>query len=206
MTEAPFIAISRLRMLTDGDGVTTLAAFYGCPLRCKYCLNPQSFSSETKTKSYTPRELYDEVKIDELYFLATGGGIAFGGGEPLLYPEFIKNFRNVCGNAWKIWVETSLNVPWENIEGSVGAIDKYIIDCKDTNSDIYKKYTGKDNKIMLENLKRLIILKGAENITVRVPLIEGYNTEDDRTKTIEKLLESGVLKSKIDTFKYRISA
>lgn len=40
-TTAPIIAISRHRFLVDGEGVTTLVAFHGCPLYCKYCLNPQ---------------------------------------------------------------------------------------------------------------------------------------------------------------------
>ena len=38
----PLFALSRHRMATDGRGVTTLAAAWGCPLRCRYCLNPQS--------------------------------------------------------------------------------------------------------------------------------------------------------------------
>ena len=97
MIAAPFIAISRLRMLTDGEGVTTLAAFHVCPLRCKYCLTPQSLDDNSKVKYFSPCELYDEVKIDELYFLATGGGITFGGGEPLLHPVFINEFRNIFG-------------------------------------------------------------------------------------------------------------
>ena len=48
MDKAPLIGISRLRMGTDGHGVTTLVAFHDCPLRCKYCLNPQSLSTNTK--------------------------------------------------------------------------------------------------------------------------------------------------------------
>lgn len=42
----PFIGISRHRLATDGEGVTTLAAFHGCPLACRYCLNPQCRGDE----------------------------------------------------------------------------------------------------------------------------------------------------------------
>ena len=46
------IGISRLRMGSDGEGVTTLVAAYGCPLRCKYCLNPMCFQPDYKIEEY----------------------------------------------------------------------------------------------------------------------------------------------------------
>ncbi len=197
---APIVTYARHRMQSDGQGVTTLVCFHGCPLRCKMCLNPFSFSPDTKRKIMTPKELYDEVKIDELYFLATNGGVTFGGGEPLLYPDFLTEFRNICGKEWHLCAETSLNVPWVNVEKSISAIDYYIIDCKDTNPEIYKKYTNKDNGIMLDNLKRLVSLISPENILVRVPLITNYNTEQDREKSIEFLSSIGI--KNFDKFEY----
>ena len=71
------IGVSRLRMLNDGEGVTTLAAGFGCPLRCRYCLNPQCFMKEKPWKKYTVQELIDETAIDDLYFQATGGGVKY---------------------------------------------------------------------------------------------------------------------------------
>lgn len=38
---ARIIGIARHRLSTDGDGVTALVAFHGCPIHCRYCLNPQ---------------------------------------------------------------------------------------------------------------------------------------------------------------------
>lgn len=116
MKAAPLIGISRHRLSTDGEGVTTLVAFHGCPLRRKYCLNPQSLHSEGIWKNYDCEQLYEEVRQDELYFLATNGGITFGGGEPCLQSDFIYEFRQLCGQEWQLSVETSLNVTQENIE------------------------------------------------------------------------------------------
>ena len=79
---ADIFAIIRHRIPTDGDGVTTLVGLKGCPLACKYCLNPQCGTA--KSERLTADELYEKVRIDDLYFIATGGGITFGGGEPLL--------------------------------------------------------------------------------------------------------------------------
>ena len=87
---AKFIGFRRHCLTTDGEGVTTLAAFWGCPLRCQYCLNPHSLREGTKCEELTPSQLYDKVKIDNLYFLATNGGVTFGGGEPLLQVPVVR--------------------------------------------------------------------------------------------------------------------
>ena len=67
--KAPIIGIDRHRLTTDGEGVTTLVAFHGCPLHCKYCLNPQCLSPDGVLRTITPSELYSEVEIDDLYFV-----------------------------------------------------------------------------------------------------------------------------------------
>lgn len=201
-TMAPIVTCARLRMQTDGKGVTTLVCFHGCPLRCRYCINPFSFAEDTKRELLTPQQLYDRVKIDALYFLATGGGVTFGGGEPLLYGRFLQEFRQICGQDWHLCAETSLNVPRGQVELAAGCIDHFYVDCKDTNPDIYRRYTGRNNEKMLENLRFLLSLVGPERITVRLPLIPEYNTEEDRQHSKALLLEMGI--QKFDLFTYRV--
>ena len=201
-TIAPIVTCARLRMQTDGKGVTTLVCFHGCPLRCRYCINPFSFAEDTKRESLTPKQLYDRVKIDALYFLATGGGVTFGGGEPLLYGQFLQEFRQICGQDWHLCAETSLNVPREQVELAAECIDHFYVDCKDTNPDIYRRYTGRNNEKMLENLRFLLSLVGPERITVRLPLIPDYNTEEDRQRSKALLQEMGI--QKFDLFTYRV--
>ncbi len=201
MEKAPVIAIARLRMQTDGQGVTTLVCFHGCPLRCKWCINAFSFAEDTKREILSPQMLYDRVKVDALYFLATGGGVTFGGGEPLLQAPFLREFRTVCGETWHLCAETSLAVPPEMVEIAAACIDHFYVDCKDTNPEIYRNYTGKDNALMLENLEGLLKLVGPERITVRLPLIPEFNTEEDRAASREKLSTMGI--RKFDEFSYR---
>lgn len=198
---APIIGISRHRMASDGAGVTTLVGFHGCPLRCRYCLNPHSFAEDSKRLLLSPEELYERVKVDQLYFLATGGGVTFGGGEPLLYPAFLKEFRRLCGPHWRLCAETSLSVPWESVEMAAEVVDEFIVDCKDTDGDIYRRYTGQSNEGMLENLARLVALVGAERVTVRLPLIPAYNNEEDREKSAARLASLGV--RRFDRFTYK---
>lgn len=201
MKAAPLIGISRHRLSTDGEGVTTLVAFHGCPLRCKYCLNPQSLHSEGIWKHYDCEQLYEEVRQDELYFLATNGGITFGGGEPCLQSDFIYEFRQLCGQEWQLSVETSLNVTQENIEKLVPVVDSYIIDIKDINNTIYQKYTGKNNEKVLHNLQYLIEHGKNEQIIVRTPVIPAYNTENDVDNSIRLLKEMGIIQ--FDRFTYK---
>lgn len=198
---ALIFGINRHRLTTDGEGVTTLVAFSGCPLRCKYCLNKTSWEPE-KARRYTPEMLFEEVKIDQLYFLATHGGITFGGGEPLLQVEFIKAFRELCGTQWQLLVETSLNVPFENVQALDAVLDGYIVDIKDMNPDIYNDYTGKDNTLVISNLRWLLQHGDPNRIMVRVPHIPEFNGDEDVAKSIEHLTAMGV--KNIDDFNYII--
>lgn len=199
--KAPIIGISRHRLRADGEGVTTLVAFYGCPLHCRYCINLQCKIVNGIKESLSPIQLYDKVKIDDIYFLVTGGGIEFGGGEPLLQSSFIIDFRNICGDKWKISVGTSLNVNSSIIKSLVDIIDCWIIDIKDWNNDIYSHYTGANNTIVQENLQYLFSMGLEERIIVRVPHIPNYNTETDISNTIVALKKIGV--KYIDRFCYK---
>ena len=201
MTEPrfPLLSLSRLRMGIDGPGVTTLVAGAGRPLRCRWCIN-QKLLREAKPALVSPQELIDRVRIDDLYFRASGGGLCFGGGESLLHADFIRAFRALCPPEWKLCAETSLAVPAEAVRTAAEAVDLFIVDCKDWNSDIYRRYTGGDGALMQANLRLLLELVGPERVTVRVPLIPDYNTPEDQARSAEALKALGV--TRLDLFSY----
>ena len=197
---APFIAINRHRLTTDGEGVTTLVAFHGCPLRCEYCLNAQCLQADGVWCRLTPGELYSEVEIDDLYFMATGGGICFGGGEPLLRSDFIKAFAEIMNPEWKLTIETSLNVPLENVKAIASLVQMWYVDIKDMNPNIYKAYGCKENKQVVSNLQWLAVNGYADKVIIRLPLIPEYNTDEDRQQSQQQLEEMGF--TNFDKFKY----
>ena len=202
---APVITFARHRMQSDGKGVTTLVCFHGCPLRCRYCLNPFSFAQQTRRTEITAEKLYEAVKGDELYFLATGGGVTFGGGEPLLQAPFLADFRKICGENWHLCAETSLWVTQAQVRIAAACIDHFYVDVKDINPEIYRAYTGQENEKVLENLRLLLSLVGSERITVRLPLIPGYNTEEDRQTSQRLLTQMGITNFDCFTYQTQIS-
>lgn len=201
MKTAPLIGISRMRIGTDGPGVTTLVAFHGCPLRCKYCLNPQCNEPDGVKETLSAEALCNRVKKDELYFLATKGGLCFGGGEPLLHAEFIAEVMELGAKKWHTTIETSLNVPREKLEILLPYIDHYIIDIKDMDLFRYLSYTGATNDLVVSNLKWLVEQGKANDAKIRVPLIYKYNTKRDRLHSVEALKEMGF--SQFDLFTYK---
>ena len=197
---APFIAINRHRLTTDGEGVTTLVGFHGCPLHCEYCLNAQCLQADGVWCRLTPGELYSEVEIDDLYFVATGGGICFGGGEPLLRSDFIKAFAEIMNPEWKLTIETSLNVPLENVKAIASLVQMWYVDIKDMNPEIYKAYGRKENKQVVSNLQWLAANGYADKVIIRLPLIPEYNTDEDRQRSQQQLEKMGF--TNFDKFNY----
>ena len=197
--KAPIYSISRLRFGTDGKGITSLVAFMGCPLRCRHCINRWCHSDPSQARLMTPEDLYGELMIDDIYFQMTGGGVCFGGGEPTLYPEFIRQFRKVCGSRWRITVETALTCTEDVIPEMARSVDRWIVDVKDLSEEIYEEYTRKRNDI--RSKLRVLLDAGAET-TVRVPHIPGHNSDADVARTIGELRSMGF--DDIDEFTYTI--
>ena len=96
-------------------------------------------------------------------------------------------------------IETALNVPKKNVEALLPVIDYWIVDVKDMNSEIYKAYTGKENKQVLENLELLCGIP--DKVMIRIPSIPEYNTKEDQDRSVAKLKEMGF--SDFDLFGYR---
>lgn len=200
---APIFGISRLRPGTDGPGITTLVTFMRCPLRCRYCLNDVCHESVFETDGttlrngimmLTPKELYDRVKIDNIYFQSTGGGICFGGGEPSMYAWFIEEFRRICGRMWSITLETSLHgCSSDDLRQLAKVVDHWIVDVKDMNPEIYERYT-KTESLIVQNLSFMKELGLEDKTMVKVPHIPNYNTDADVRMSIERIKAIGFAK------------
>ena len=123
-----------------------------------------------------------------------------GRGE-LTMDFLINDLFKIYGKKWHVTVETSLHVtPWMLHDMSL-YIDDYVVDVKDMNPEIYKKYTGQDNNVVISNLEWLIEKGKADHILVRLPLIPGYNTDEDRQKSKQTLERMGITRFNLFTYK-----
>lgn len=206
--KSDIMTISRLRMGTDGDGVSTLVTFYGCPLQCRYCANDFCHGrgvcfDDLPRATYTPKELVEILRKDDIYYKMSGGGIVFGGGEPLLQSAFIHKVCQMADHMWKKRIETSLNVAWDLVEPLLGDMDEWIIDIKDIDGDIYQKYTGVDNEQLIANLHRMKEFVDPSKLHIRVPRIPGLNTEADVARSVKWVFR--VLGVEPEVFEYYVT-
>ena len=150
----------------------------------------------------TAEEVMQEVEKDELYYIATNGGVTFGGGEPLLNSSFIKEVLELGAKRWHVTLETSLHAPQKHIIELLPYIDEYIVDIKDLNPETYLKYTGRSIDQMKSNLEFLIANGLSKKIICRVPLIPGYNNQRDQEENGRELSRMGI--ENINLFTYNM--
>lgn len=73
--------------LLDGPGIRTVVFFTGCPLRCKFCHNPEMW--QKNSNNYDIETLFQKIIRNKPYFKRNNGGVTFSGGEPLLQVDFL---------------------------------------------------------------------------------------------------------------------
>ena len=146
----------------------------GCE-KCGKCVEacPSGALSLSKA-SWTVEKLLKEILKEKHYFLQNGG-VTLSGGECLLQADFCQELLAQCkDHGIHTAVETALFVPYQNIEKIIPVCDFFFADFKIPDSEKHKRYTGKDNALILENLQKLSeAAKG--KVTVRIPLIPSVN-------------------------------
>lgn len=161
----------------------------GCEL-CGKCVDicPASALSFT-SKEMTCEEVFSEIIKDGHYYKSSGGGVTFSGGECLLNPEFIEELSKMCKeNGIHTAVESAFYVPFENAEKVFPYIDLFFADLKIPDSVKHKEYTGKDNTLIIENIRRLSNMN--TEIIIRIPLIPGVNDSDEDITAFSEILKT----------------
>lgn len=124
----------------DGDGIRYAVFFTGCPLRCVYCHNPDTWFKSGK--EWSTQSLVDKIKRYKPYF-KNGGGVTFSGGEPLLNAAFINEAGELLSaEGIGYALDTSGSVPLtEDVRKALDNAELVILDLKFHNEVDYKKYT-----------------------------------------------------------------
>ena len=125
------------------------------------------------------------VLRDKPFYERSGGGITLSGGEPFMNPTLAHSlFKASHEQGIHTAVETCLHVPWHAIEPSLPYVDLFLADLKHVDGDVFKQWAGGSAKRVLENLKRLAA--AGKKITIRVPLIPGFNADEASVKAITR--------------------
>mgnify|MGYP001540650927 FL=1 len=138
-------------------------------------------------REYTSDEVLAEVIKDKAFYDNSGGGVTFSGGECMLQLDFLREILDKCKSAGiHTAVDTAGNVPWESFEKILPFTDLFLYDIKAFGAELHRKGTGVSNELILENLKNL---SGRADIIVRIPVIGGYNDNDEEIRQIADFLK-----------------
>lgn len=170
----------------DGPGIRTIIFLKGCPLRCKWCFNPES-QEAAPTKDFgsimSVQDVYDEIKKDQVTYRRSNGGITFSGGEALTQPDFVQEICTICQmNGWTTAIETTAYAPEDVIRKIIPQIDHVLLDIKALPSDLHKSQTGVSNEKILKNA--FLINELAKDVVIRIPVIPGFNFDEKQIQYI----------------------
>ncbi len=180
----------------DGPGVRTIVFLKGCPLRCRWCCNPESQSYEVqqmnqkgklKTVGYdtTVGEVMEEIIRDMPYYRRSGGGLTLSGGECLRQPDFATALLEAAHqNGINTAIETTGFAQWDVTERIISHVDTVLMDIKHINSSKHKEFTTRPNELILENAVK--IAQKAKKLIIRVPVIPGFNDTKEEIGEIAK--------------------
>ncbi|MBB5173055.1 pyruvate formate-lyase-activating protein [Texcoconibacillus texcoconensis] len=162
----------------DGPGLRFVTFLQGCPLRCVYCHNPDTWECGDG-KEMTVDELLEEASSYLPYMKFSGGGVTLSGGEPLLQPRFVQAFFEACKEKGiHTALDTSGTIMPANIEDILAVTDLVLLDVKHIDDEKHQSITGVSNK----NTKKMIQLLEDKSIPVwiRHVIVPGW-TDDDQS-------------------------
>lgn len=180
----------------DGEGLRYGVFLSGCPLRCVYCHNPDTWHSHKS--EMTPEALVKKISAYKPYF-KNNGGVTFSGGEPLLQSEFIaecvpllseKGIRYVIDTSGAVPLTDKVRYVLENSQS-------VLLDLKFPDNESYIKYTGHGIDLTLETLD--FLEECAKPVCVRTVVIPTIN---DSEGEISKYIN--LIKRKRCVYKYEL--
>ncbi len=160
----------------DGPGVRFVAFMQGCPLRCQFCHNPDTWDPHAQCQYHlSPRELMDEVLRYRSFIKS--GGVTLSGGEPLMQPDFVREFFGLCrAEGIHTALDTCGFYCTPHALRALDHTDLVLLDIKTMDPDLYPRLTGQRQDNNLRFLDELQ-LRGIRT-WVRHVVVPGL-TDDD---------------------------
>lgn len=172
----------------DGPGLRTVIFLQGCPLRCIYCHNPDTWLlKDGKTESSD--NIIKEVTKYRSYIKFSGGGITLSGGEPLMQPDFATDIILKCKKEnIHTAIDTSGCIYNDKTKKLLKETDLILLDIKAADEETYKQITSHE----IDSLKQTIAYINDINkpLWVRHVVVPGITDSDKHLNNMLKLLKS----------------
>ena len=172
--------------LHDGPGIRVVVFMQGCPLRCLFCHNPDTWTKTSKLQM-TPDELVNQVRKYRSY-IEDNGGITLSGGEPLFQSEFVLEVFKKCKLAG---INTCLDTAGTGynkkyLKEILKYTDLVMLDIKALNNEAYKKMTGKS----IEEFEYFVKVLNESNkkVWIRQVIVPTINDTEEYIKDLKKYI------------------
>lgn len=180
----------------EGPGIRTAVFLKGCPLRCMWCHNPESWNPKVETypdgtvigRERSVGDVLEEVARDKAFYDASGGGLTVSGGEPLYRWKFVRElFVRAKAAGISTAIETSGYAAELHIRKLMPVTDLWLYDIKGMDPAKHREHTGIDNATIHRNL-RMLDASGAK-IILRCPMIPGVNDFPENLSALAKFAD-----------------
>lgn len=198
----------------DGPGIRTTIFLKGCPLRCVWCHNPEGISPYPQylqkkdgkhlcgIEMTTDNLVASILKNKEVYTL-NKGGVTLTGGEPLMQGNFVIELLQSLPGIHKA-IETSGYAPAPVFKEVISHVDLVLLDIKHVDSVTHKKYTGRGNELILQNLWHLI--RTGKEFVIRIPLIPGINDTKENMLAVANQINGASGLQRVELLRYHKTA
>ena len=189
----------------DGPGVRFVVFMQGCPMRCLYCHNPDSWRTRTG-QEMTVEELFEKAIRYRAYW-GDKGGITVSGGEALMQMDFV---TDLFTKAHEMGINTCLDTsaqpftrmaPWfEDFERLMDVTDTVLLDIKHIDDTEHRKLTRFGNRNILDCARYLNEI--GKPVWIRHVLVPGITDNDDYLREIAEFLAPMSNIERIDVLPY----
>lgn len=186
----------------DGPGIRFVVFMQGCPMRCKYCHNPDTWNYSVG-KEYSAREVAERALKYKSYL--KGGGVTVSGGEPLLQLEFLTElFTLLKQEGIHTAIDTS-GIAFDRRNGEkfnelLKVCDLFLLDIKHIESEEHKKLTGHDNKNILDFAR--FLSENGKDMWIRHVLVPGITDNDEYLLKLKQFIDTLSTVKRVEVLPY----
>lgn len=184
----------------DGPGVRAVVFMQGCPLRCVFCHNPDTWDFDGG-REITAEALAEKIRRLRSYF-GKGGGLTVSGGEPLMQADFVAELFSICKREGiHCALDTSGCIYNDSVERLLELTDLVMLDYKFTDGRAYESFCGCSQDAVESFLERLQQM--GKRVWIRHVVVPGLTDGEDSVERIYALRERFSCIEKIELLPFR---